>query len=80
MRKMKTWKGEANGSVYHFFIPSFLLQEAATSTQEGSSDSQSSAEEKIIIALHKDTEQSDIVISEQMDEIKPEPTNHVAKE
>ncbi|KOX78960.1 Transcription factor Sp3 [Melipona quadrifasciata] len=54
--------------------------EAATSTQEGSSDSQSSAEEKIIIALHKDTEQSDIVISEQMDEIKPEPTNHVAKE
>ena len=54
--------------------------EAATSTQEGSSDSQSSTEEKIIIALHKDTEQSDIVITEQMDEIKPEPTNHVTKE
>ncbi|XP_003401699.2 transcription factor Sp4 [Bombus terrestris] len=54
--------------------------EAATSTQEGSSDSQSSTEEKIIIALHKDPEQSDIVITEQMDEIKPEPTNHVTKE
>lgn len=54
--------------------------EAATSTQEGSSDSQSSTEEKIIIALHKDTEQSDIVITEQIDEIKTQPTNHVTNE
>ncbi|KAG5310894.1 SP4 factor, partial [Acromyrmex insinuator] len=34
------------------------FQEAATSTQEGSSDSQSSTEQKIMIALHKE-EQSD---------------------
>ncbi|XP_033337412.1 uncharacterized protein LOC117226811 isoform X1 [Megalopta genalis] len=53
--------------------------EAATSTQEGSSDSQSSTEEKIIIALHKE-EQSDIVISEPMDDIKAQPTNHVTNE
>ncbi|CAK9817826.1 Transcription factor Sp3 [Anthophora plagiata] len=54
--------------------------EAATSTQEGSSDSQSSTDEKIIIALRKDTEQSDIVISEQLDDIKTQPTNHVTNE
>ncbi|KAK0163800.1 hypothetical protein PV328_002494 [Microctonus aethiopoides] len=35
--------------------------EAATSTQEGSSDSQSSSDDKIIIALHKETEQGDIL-------------------
>ncbi|XP_014485526.1 PREDICTED: transcription factor Sp4-like isoform X2 [Dinoponera quadriceps] len=50
--------------------------EAATSTQEGSSDSQSSTEQKIIIALHKETEQSDIVIPDQMDNMKNEATNH----
>nr|XP_031829949.1 transcription factor Sp4-like isoform X3 [Nomia melanderi] len=54
--------------------------EAATSTQEGSSDSQSSTEEKIIIAVHKETDQSDMVISEQMDDIKTQPTNHVTNE
>lgn len=55
----------------------FMLQEAATSTQEGSSDSQSSTEEKIIIALHKETEQTDMVISEPIDDIKPQTGNHV---
>ncbi|XP_019698712.1 transcription factor Sp4-like isoform X2 [Harpegnathos saltator] len=54
--------------------------EAATSTQEGSSDSQSSTEQKIIIALHKETEQSDIVIPDQIENLKNESTNHVANE
>ena len=53
--------------------------EAATSTQEGSSDSQSSSDEKIIITLHKE-EQSDVVITEHMEEIKPQPANHVTNE
>ncbi|XP_012527203.1 transcription factor Sp4 [Monomorium pharaonis] len=54
--------------------------EAATSTQEGSSDSQSSTEQKIIIALHKDTEQSEIVISEPIDSMKSDSSNHIANE
>ncbi|XP_070155879.1 transcription factor Sp3, partial [Polyergus mexicanus] len=54
--------------------------EAATSTQEGSSDSQSSTEQKIIIAVHKETEQSEIVISEQMESMKTESTNHITNE
>lgn len=54
--------------------------EAATSTQEGSSDSQSSTEQKIIIAVHKETEQSEIVISEQIESMKTESTNHITNE
>ncbi|XP_025989404.1 transcription factor Sp4 isoform X4 [Solenopsis invicta] len=54
--------------------------EAATSTQEGSSDSQSSTEQKIIIALHKETEQSEIVISEPIDSMKSESSNRIANE
>ncbi|KAL6417831.1 hypothetical protein ACFW04_012498 [Cataglyphis niger] len=54
--------------------------EAATSTQEGSSDSQSSTEQKIIIAVHKETEPSEIVISEQMESMKTESTNHITNE
>ncbi|XP_024873558.1 transcription factor Sp4-like [Temnothorax curvispinosus] len=54
--------------------------EAATSTQEGSSDSQSSTEQKIIIALRKETDQSDIVITEPIDSMKSESSNHVTNE
>ncbi|XP_032668031.1 transcription factor Sp4-like isoform X2 [Odontomachus brunneus] len=54
--------------------------EAATSTQEGSSDSQSSTEQKIIIALQKETEQSDLAIQEQIENMKNESTNHVTNE
>ncbi|KYQ52495.1 Transcription factor Sp4 [Trachymyrmex zeteki] len=53
--------------------------EAATSTQEGSSDSQSSTEQKIMIALHKE-EQSDIIIAEPIESIKNDSSNHVTND
>ncbi|KAI4483081.1 hypothetical protein M0804_008136 [Polistes exclamans] len=55
--------------------------EAATSTQEGSSESQSSAEEKIIIGLHKtEPEQGAIILSEPIDEIKTDTIKHITNE
>ncbi|EGI68786.1 Transcription factor Sp4 [Acromyrmex echinatior] len=53
--------------------------EAATSTQEGSSDSQSSTEQKIMIALHKE-EQSDIIIAEPIESVKNDSSNHVTND
>ncbi|KAG5327508.1 SP4 factor, partial [Pseudoatta argentina] len=55
------------------------FQEAATSTQEGSSDSQSSTEQKIMIALHKE-EQSDIIIAEPIESVKNDSSNHVTND
>jgi hypothetical protein len=57
-----------------------LIQEAATSTQEGSSDSQSSNEDKIIIAFHKETEQTELVLGDPLEVIENQTTNHVSNE
>ncbi|KAI4484860.1 hypothetical protein M0802_013017 [Mischocyttarus mexicanus] len=55
--------------------------EAATSTQEGSSESQSSAEEKIIIGIHKtEPEETAIILSEPIDEIKSDIIKHITNE
>ena len=57
-----------------------MFQEAATSTQEGSSDSQSSNEEKIMIALHKEPDHTDIVIADPIETMDTQSTNQVANE
>ncbi|XP_053597370.1 transcription factor Sp4 isoform X3 [Microplitis demolitor] len=54
--------------------------EAATSTQEGSSDSQSSSEDKIIIALHKETDQADIILPGTIEGLQSETPTHVTNE
>lgn len=55
-----------------------MLQEAATSTQEGSTDSSSS--DKIMIALHKEAESTEIVITDELEPIEGPTATHVTNE
>ena len=54
-----------------------FIQETVTSTQEGSSDSQSSTEDKIIIAFHKDSDSTELVLSDQLEVIENQTMNHI---